>query len=328
MRLRAAATLALTTFLGLVAACGPPGPGAIATRPAQPNPAGPAATVTDVAVWQATGAGTQALFVAAGPSGLDVNRADGSHLQRLGSTPLSRLAVVQPLSVDGVAADFVVGLDPEAGALRAFEVHPQTGALRRIARTRGGPTQPVSSLCAWRDADGGQRLVLTTTAPALEEWAVSAVAGRIPGKANELVAVLLRSSPLAMGVVDCAVDPLRGDIYLIGADGRASRVRADWAGPVTPEPLWPEVGKLNGIEALRQDGDGATVLLATGADAALLALSPEGRLLGRAQLDLPAARVAAAGSLLALTAEDGGGARLAPLGEALHRLGVGPRPAS
>jgi hypothetical protein len=326
MRIPATAAVTLVTTIGLLAACSGPGRGPLTTRPVQPNPAGPAATATDVAAWQAGDAGTEALFVAAGPSGLDVNRADGSHLQRLGSTPLSRLVVVQPLVVGGVPADFLVAADPDAGVLRGFEIHPQTGALRRIARSSGGPGAPVSSLCAWRDAEGGQRLVFTTTAPALEEWAVSAAPGKIPDKANELVATLLRSSPLAEPAVDCAVDPAGGDVYLIGEDGRTRRVHGDWQAPAAPQPVWTDTGfELRGIEALQTGG--ATVFLATAADAALVALSPDGRVLGRTPLDVPAGRLAAAGGLLVLVAADGSGARIAPLGEALRRVGAAPRPA-
>ncbi|MCU0975426.1 MAG: hypothetical protein MUC71_03845 [Steroidobacteraceae bacterium] len=324
----ATALAALTATLSLLSACGSQGQGSVtlATQAVQPNPAGPASTAVDVAGWGGAAAGPAALYVSGGPSGLDVQRADGSHLQRLGSTPLSRLVVVNGLVVDGVAADFIVAVDPEAGRLRGFEIHAQSGALRRIARSSGGPAGPVTSLCAWRDAEGRHRLVFTTPAPKLEEWEVSAVAGKIPGKANEIVATPLRVSPLGFAAVDCAVDPANGDVYLLDGEGVAYRIAADWQAPAMAQRVWADAGMaLRGIEAHR-DG-GTTHLLATTSDGSLAALAPDGRLLGRVELDVPAGRLAAAGGLLALVAANGQGARIAPLGEALRLVGVGPRPA-
>lgn len=321
MRRPAAALTALAASLGLLAACDGQARGPLITRALQPNPAGAADKALDVAIRAPAGEGVAALFVATGAGGLDVHRIDGSHLQRLGSTPVTALAIVADLPVGAVPADILIAADPDAGLLRAFEIQRQTGALRRIARSNATPGGPVTSLCAWRDAEGRHRLVVTTAAPALEEWSLEAAAGKIPGRANEIVAAPLRSSPLDFPASDCAVDPSVGDVYLLDPDGHAWRVAGEWTADAAPERAWEEAGlALRGITA--HHSDGVTQLLATGSDGSLFALAPDGRLLARTRLDVPAGRLAAGGGLLGIVAADGSGARIAPLGQALGSTGA------
>lgn len=302
--------------------CSERGQETLTSLPAKPNPTGPAERLEDVAAWSDRERGIETVYVAAGPRGLDVHRADGSHLQRLGSTPAAFVVLLEGMAVDHALADFIVTVDPDARTFRGFEIHGATGGLRRIARSRGNPLETVTALCSYRAADGSQRLIMATAEPALIEWSLSAVSGKIRGRANEIVSTQLRRATLAAGASDCAVDARTGAVLLLDAEGRLRRIAGRWGDTVVPERVPGQSGApLRGIAIVAREARPA-VLLATTSDGRVRALTPAGEKIGEIAVDIPGRMLSAEGSLLAFVDDARTQLRLAPLAEALRLLGV------
>jgi hypothetical protein len=291
----------------------------------QPNPAAPPQSVLDVAGWSAAGEpAAAALYVAVGAAGVDVQRADGRHLQRLGRSPVMRVALVEGVTVDDRPVTLLAGADTDTGAVRWFAVDDMSGALQRMPEASTLVEGGINGLCAQRDpVTGASYLVATTRDGHLERWRVTARSERIAGKPQRVTTYLERRAPLEAPAGDCAANPATGGLLALGGAGELLRVvlPADPDAPATVEALaGADATGLRDI-ALAEREDGGTVILAIDASGRQLrVLSTAGRGLATLALPQAASAVAASRAALAIVTAGGDSMQFAPWGEVEARL--------
>lgn len=260
---------------------GPATPPVLALAEFEPNPAAPTAAVLDVTVWSSADLpAASALYVAIGADGIDVHRADGGHLQRLGRSSVTRLARLEGVAVDDRRVTLLAGADGETGTVHWFAVDERSGALQRMPSASTYIGGGLGGLCGQRDpASGAAYLVATTLDGHLERWRVEARSERNPGRPHRVLATLERRVPLDAPARECAADPATGILLVIGDGGALLRATlpGDVAGPVRTAPVasvagapardvaWVErAGGLSLILVLDVDGQGLRVLSAAG----------------------------------------------------------------
>jgi myo-inositol-hexaphosphate 3-phosphohydrolase len=317
----------------LVAACADR-PSASAPAPVlalaefEPNPAGPPAAVLDVAGWGAAGApAAAALYVAIGVAGIDVHRADGSHLQRLGRSPVTRLARLDGVAVDDRRVTLLAGADGETGTVQWFAIDERSGALQRMpsasTRIEGG----LAGLCGQRNPESGAAyLVATTLDGHLERWQVEARSERIPGRPHRVLATLERRVALDRPAGECAADPATGELLVIGDGGALLRANLPrgMAETVRTAPLASAPAAAVRDIAWIERADGNPVILALDDDGrGLRVLSAAGDPLANWTLAQAAGAVAGGPPALAVVTAGGNSMQFAPWTDVADRLPAG-----
>lgn len=293
----------------------------------EPNPAGPPAEVLDVVGCGAAGSPAAALYLAVGAAGLDVHRADGRHLQRLGRSPVTRLARLDDVAVDDRRVPLLAAADGDTGIVQWFAVDERSGALQRMPspsmRIEGG----LGGLCGQRDpASGATYLVATTLDGHLERWQVEARSERRPGRPHRVLATLDRRVPIDAPAGDCAADPATGDLVIVRADGALRR--ASWPSDPAQVALLEPFGadpesRQRDITFVGRAGGDPVLLALDHSGKELRILSGTGHPLASWRLPQPAGAVAGGPPALAIVTATGDAMRFAPWTDVEARLSGG-----
>lgn len=294
----------------------------------EPNPAAPPAAVLDVAGWSSAGEPpAAALYVAIGVAGIDVHRADGHHLQRLGRSPVTRLARLDGVAVDDRHVTLLAGADGETGTVQWFAVDERSGALQRMPsasmRIEGG----LAGLCGQRDpASGAAYLVATTLDGHLERWQVEARSERNPGRPHRVLVTLERRVQLDRPAGECAADPETGELLVIGDGGALLRAAlpTDMGEPVRTAPLASAPAAAARDIAWIERADGDRVILALDVDGrGLRVLSAAGDPLASWTLAQAAGALAGGPPAFAIATAAGDSMQFAPWPDVADRLPAG-----
>jgi 3-phytase len=188
-------------------------------------------SLVNVAFWQVPGAAERLVIGAAGITGLQVYRPDGTRLAHLETVDTGLVTTIPGMAIAGEQTTLIVVYDAGAATLAAYTFDPASGRFLPAMPDPVPVGDEVTGLCQYRSRLSGTDYVYAVTDAGLIHHY------ELYGAADGVAARLLRTIPSGKGSGFCADDPRDGALYVAEESTGVWRIGAEAEADTTREPV-------------------------------------------------------------------------------------------
>lgn len=162
-----------------------------------------------VAFWRhPTDPARSVIVSSGGTAGLELFELNGAPLTRYADAQIDLVAVHDGFELGGASVSLILGYDRVTGGLMAFTLDPDTRAVKRVSKRTLPTEDEATGLCLYRsDLTGRLYAFAAVDAGFIQQWELSAQDGQVDGR-------IVRTLPVGFGAGHCAVDDVKGDLYV------------------------------------------------------------------------------------------------------------------